>query len=177
MGQETRLFDGSDVMIKVNVETNADEVVVKLQETPGIVTQATQLGLYDVADSIFAKSQWKVRVKTGTLKKSGNVRYGEMLAIVGYNTPYAGFVERGTRPHIIAPKNKPFLAWKTEAWVFGYKAGLKVKPTGWVFTTKPVHHPGTKAYRYLGESVDETLPEIEGIMNARIQDALNQRET
>ena len=180
LGSQTRFFNGSDGMIKINIETNADEVVVKLQETPGIVTEATQLGLYDVADSIFAKSQWKVNVKTGHLKRSGNVRYGDMFAIVGYNAPYAGYVERGTRPHIIAPKTKGFLAWPTEAWVFGYKSGpggVKIKPTGWVFTTKPVHHPGTKAYRYLGESVDETIPEIDGIMNARIQEALDRRKT
>jgi len=167
-------------MIRLNVTTNADEVIVKLQETPGVVTEATQLGLYDVADSIFAKSQWKVNVKTGHLKRSGNVRYGDMFAIVGYNAPYAGYVERGTRPHIIAPKTKPFLAWPTEAMVFGYKTGVggvKMKPTGWVFTSKPVHHPGTRAYRYLGDAVDETMPEIERIMDARIQEALNRRDT
>jgi hypothetical protein len=165
------------VTTNIRIETNADEVAAKISEMPGKVSRGVQAGLNDIADEILAESQWLVPVRDGTLKKSGNVQYGNMFAVVGYNTPYARFMESGTKPHIIAPKRKGFLAWPTEALVFGYKTGpggAKIKPTGWAFTTKPVHHPGTKPYRYLEGAVDRVLPRIESIMGARIQQALEQ---
>ena len=55
--------------------------------------------IYDLADRIFAISQQNVPVDKGTLKKSGNVRYGRGYAIVGYNTPYAEDIHDGHGAH------------------------------------------------------------------------------
>lgn len=62
------------------------------------------------------------------------------------------FVDKGTRPHLIRPKNKPFLAFqagyraKTSPRIIASRPGGKSGPT--VFTQKPVHHPGTKARKF-----------------------------
>jgi len=55
--------------------------------------------IYDVADRIFAISQNMVPVAKGTLKKSGNIRYGRGYAFIGYNTPYAEDIHDGHQAH------------------------------------------------------------------------------
>lgn len=76
-------------------------------------------------------------VRTGLLRKSlaqrnsrGNVSYvsasGEIK--VGTNLPYAKYMQEGTRPHVIKPKNKKRLSFITV--------------NGRV-TAKSVNHPGT----------------------------------
>lgn len=51
--------------------------------------------LQDVGDQIFYRSQRKVPVDTGTLKKSGYIEYLDDGVRIGYRAPYALFVERG----------------------------------------------------------------------------------
>ena len=55
-------------------------------------------------------------------------------AQIGTDVKYAPYVEFGTAPHVIYPKNKNYLA---------FQVGGK-----WVFT-KEVHHPGTKEHAFL----------------------------
>lgn len=59
-----------------------------------------QKEIYKIADMILAESQSRVPVDRGTLKKSGNVRYGRNYAYIGYNTPYARTVHDGYKEHI-----------------------------------------------------------------------------
>lgn len=55
---------------------------------------------------------------------------------------YAPYIEEGTRPHDIFPRNKQALA-------FSVGRGKKGK-----VVVKSVHHPGTKAYRPFGRAVE-----------------------
>jgi len=54
------------------------------------------------------------------------------------DSPIAGVIEFGSRPHIIRPKNNKLLFWP----------GAK-------YPVKEVKHPGTPAFRVLGDAVEE----------------------
>lgn len=93
-----------------------------------------------------AEAQKLVPRKTGHLQR--NIVPGRITAThatVEARTPYAGFVELGTRPHIIRPRNKKVLAWGGERRLTGrLKSGSKA-----THFAKEVHHPGTRAQPYL----------------------------
>ena len=59
---------------------------------------------------------------------------------------YAAYVERGTRPHIIRPKNKKVLRWAADG--SGRLTGA-VRAGGQARFAKRVRHPGTKAQPYM----------------------------
>jgi hypothetical protein len=61
---------------------------------------------------------------------------GSAVGILGAFTDYASFVEGGTRPHEI--HGNPYLTFKA-------------KDGTWVTTTM-VHHPGTRAYGFMGDA-------------------------
>lgn len=75
-------------------------------------------------------------VDTGRYRSSIGWRLGEdgqgIFAEIGSRVRYAGFIERGTRPHIIVARNKKALFWK-----------------GAEHPVRLVHHPGTRPYRVL----------------------------
>lgn len=54
------------------------------------------------------------------------------------DSPIAGIIEFGSRPHIIRPKNNKILFW-----------------SGARHPVKEVKHPGTPAFRVLGDAVEE----------------------
>jgi hypothetical protein len=96
---------------------------------------------------------------------------------VGTNNDIYGYVSRGTRPHLIAPKNASVLSWeggkyaaKTRTGVLGSRGG-GLRPTGGVgqaVFARVVHHPGTKA-RAFEEIVAKRLqPVLEREVTAAI---------
>jgi len=66
-------------------------------------------------------------------------------AQVEARTPYAGFVELGTRPHEIRPRKAKVLAWGGVRRLSGALARGSA-PTHFAML---VHHPGTRAQPYL----------------------------
>ena len=66
-------------------------------------------------------------------------------AQVEARTPYAVYVERGTRPHIIRPRKAKALAWGGVRRLSGALARGSA-PTHFA---KIVHHPGTRPHPYL----------------------------
>jgi HK97 gp10 family phage protein len=90
-------------------------------------------------------------VDTGRLKISIKVNIkGNKLIITMVD--YALYVEFGTQPHIIRPKNKKALHWKN---------GKKD-----VFA-KEVHHPGTKAQPFIRNTFYHKIPDIVAVNAAR----------
>jgi hypothetical protein len=73
--------------------------------------------------------------RTGALAASIENHLSGDVLIVAAHAPYAYFVERGTRPHIIRPRTAQALRW--------YDSG-----GGPVFASI-VHHPGTRPEPYL----------------------------
>ena len=80
-------------------------------------------------------------VDTGLLRNSINAKVNSLQGVVSTNTEYARFVEKGTKPHIIKPKEKKFLYWK-----------------GASHPVKQVNHPGSKAKPYMIPALEEEVP-------------------
>ena len=81
-------------------------------------------------------------VKTGHLRRGITTNIGNMEATVHTsNIKYAVMVEKGTKAHIIKPKNKKALYWK-----------------GASHPVKQVNHPGSKAKPYLIPAFDKEVP-------------------
>jgi len=81
--------------------------------------------------AIYVEKELKkaVPVKTGHLKRSITHEVHGDYAEIGTNVEYAKYVEYGTPPHDIVPKDKKALAFK--------KGGKKI-------VVKKVRHPGTR---------------------------------
>jgi HK97 gp10 family phage protein len=98
----------------------------------------TQQVLVQSANHILAEMEALVPVDTGNLRGSLGIRVSSHTVTIGPNTnvaPYAGFVEFGTKPHIIRPKSP--------GGVLAFKIG------GRQVFAKMVHHPGTKPQPYV----------------------------
>lgn len=85
--------------------------------------------------------------RTGRLRRSINSQTRDagtaISAIVGTNVQYARPLEEGSKPHEIVPVRKKMLSFMV--------GGRRV------FARK-VNHPGTRAYRFLASSLQETAP-------------------
>lgn len=85
--------------------------------------------------------------KTGNLGRSitlGSVTPTRAETVARAN--YAAYVERGTPPHIIRPKNKKVLAWAADG---SARLSGAVRTGGKVRFAKRVRHPGTKAKPFM----------------------------
>ena len=109
----------------------------------------------------FAKSD--VPRKTGNLGRSirvASVNMATQTATIeaggDRNVGYAAYVEFGTRQHIIVPRRARVLAWGGKRRLSGNLAS-GAKPTNFA---KRVKHPGTKAYRYLGNGAKKALDKV-----------------
>ena len=81
-------------------------------------------------------------VDTGHLRRGiGNFRRGMTVTVHTSNIKYAVMVEKGTKAHIIKPKDKKALYWK-----------------GARHPVKSVRHPGSKAKPYLIPAFEKEIP-------------------
>jgi HK97 gp10 family phage protein len=108
------------------------EALRRAANESGITTQQV---LVQSANHILAEMEVRTPVKTGALRQSLAIQVRNDTVTIGPNTPYAGFVEFGTKPHTIVPKK----AGGTLMFTVG---GQKV-------FTKKVRHPGTKPQPYV----------------------------
>jgi len=69
--------------------------------------------------------------------------------------PHAVFVNFGTKPHVIVPKNKKALRW--------------VSGNGFVFATK-VNHPGYKGDAYMVRAATEAIRSMRSIVNEAMKE-------
>lgn len=103
----------------------------------------------------------KIKIKEKGLIRSGNYRRSVNAVVrkiagdvwtgaVGTWVHYAEWLEDGTRPHIISPRNGKRL-------VFAGKDGK-------IVSVPYVYHPGTKAYKVFTESIGESFDEIVAII-------------
>lgn len=86
-------------------------------------------------------------VDTGRLRASGKIQYSSTFgfrpkATIIFDTDYAAFVNDGTAPHVIRPRN---------ARVLRFVVGGKV------VYAKVVHHPGTRANPFLDRALREVV--------------------
>jgi hypothetical protein len=85
--------------------------------------------------------------KTGYLGRSiGPGSLTRSFAIVHANAGYAAYVELGTKPHIIRPRNKRVLSWPAAG---SARLSGRVRSGGSRVFARRVNHPGTKAQPFL----------------------------
>ena len=99
------------------------------------------------AQQVLNRAKVLAPVDTGRLRASGKIRYSSLFsfrpkATVIFDTDYAAFVNDGTRPHVIRPRNKQVLRFTVG---------------GRVVFAKVVHHPGTRPNPFLDRALSETL--------------------
>lgn len=107
---------------------------------------ASMSELRRVGPAVVNRAKVLAPVRTGRLRAAiGPARYSRTWTLrpqvtIDVNVDYAGFVNDGTRPHIIRPKNKRALRFVVDGRV--------------VFATV-VHHPGTRAKPFMDRAVAE----------------------
>lgn len=133
--------------------TGAKELKATFLRAPGIAQVEYRKALDVIATTVQAqaiKNAPRNKGRTGTGEKGygGNLAqsikkqgYGATGFIVIVNSEYGVYVDQGTRPHVITPKNKNFLVFQTRS-------------GGWA-RTKRVNHPGQKPTFFFTNAVKE----------------------
>jgi HK97 gp10 family phage protein len=109
----------------------------------------TQRVLVEAANFILTEMEVRVPVDTGELRRSLSITVLSDGVRIGPNTPYAAYVEFGTRPHKIVPKNASTLAFTIN--------GRKVY-------AKAVNHPGTKAQPFVRPAFEAWVERLGGMV-------------
>lgn len=95
--------------------------------------------LFNSATKIQSNARSQASHKTGALQRSVLTQVSYPSAKVSVEEKYGEYVEQGTKPHTIVPKNKKALWWN-----------------GAFSPVKAVYHPGTKAKPFFRSGVDMT---------------------
>jgi hypothetical protein len=108
--------------------------------------------------------------KSASFKTVKVVAQGRYKAIWGY-------VDLGTKPHVIRAKNKPFLAFQTgysarTAPIAKFNQGTGQKFGAWK-RKKEVNHPGTKARKFTETFFKELSPPFPDRIQAAVKRGLN----
>ena len=99
--------------------------------------------------------------RSGTLARSiGPGRLAETSAQVVATAQHAAFVEGGTQPHVIRPRDRKVLAWNTDPAAYRLSGALRAGFAPNVFA-KEVKHPGTRAQPFLEPSARQALDEAD----------------
>ena len=124
------------MLIKFEIDTsNLDLDIAKLEN-------AISKEMEKTANKIERTAKELAPVDTGDLRRSIHVDGGGLEYDISTNVEYAPYMEYGTSPHII--HGNPWLSWK-----------------GQQFPVKTVHHPGTKAYKYMTKSFDTHTQDLD----------------
>ena len=123
-------------MIKINTD-EIDKFAVELIELSEKSRDNVQKAIKKSAFNIEANAKKNLAanksVVTGHLRRSVATQMGDLEATIHTsNVKYAAIVEKGSKAHIIRPKNKKALYWK-----------------GATHPVKQVNHPGSKAKPFL----------------------------
>src|SRR3954470_5658671 len=122
-----------------------DQLVAKLNQAPQIAAPILQRAL-SAAQAVLAKNTTKgiVPWRTGFLTQSFRAELTTGLLRWFPTASYAPYVEFGTRPHTILPKDKKALYWP-----------------GAAHPVRRVNHPGTKPNAFMERIIAASQPEID----------------
>ena len=134
------------MLIKFEIDTsNLDLDIAKLEK-------AISKEMKKTANKIERTAKQLAPVNLGDLRRSIHVDGSGLEYDVSTNVEYSTYMEYGTSPHDIT--GNPWLSWKK---------GFKVKT---------VHHPGTKAYKYMTKSFDVHTANLDWRIANIIEDVL-----
>lgn len=120
---------------------------------------------------------WSHRPGFRQQNTSGASDYTVKIIPTGRYAPIFGYVNLGTKPHVIRAKNKPFLAFQTgysarTAPIAKFNQGTGQKFGAWK-RKKEVHHPGTKARKFSETFFKELSPPFVDRIQAAVKRGLN----
>ena len=123
-------------MIKINtneIDKFAVELIELSEKSRDNVQKAVKKSAFNIEANAKKNLASNKSVVTGHLRRSIATKMGDLEATIHTsNVKYAIIVEKGSKPHIIRPKNRKALYWE------GAKRPVKL-----------VNHPGSKAKPYL----------------------------
>ena len=123
-------------MIKINtdeIDKFAVELIELSEKSKDNVQKAVKKSAFNIESQAKKNLASNKSVVTGHLRRSIATKMGDLEAIIHTsNVKYAVIVEKGSKAHVIRPKNKKALYWK------GAKRPVKL-----------VNHPGSKAKPFL----------------------------
>ena len=117
-------------MLKIEVDTSGLNLAI------GAINKAVANELDDTAHKVERQAKELVPIDTGALRSSISTSGGGLDYSITASTPYAKYIEDGTRPHVIT--GNPYLIWD------GQING----------PVKSVNHPGNRAYKYMETACD-----------------------
>lgn len=107
------------------------------------VHKNTQEAVEDTTLSVHTHAVQNVAVKRGDLKRDIRFKIGRLAGLIvagSEDVPYAGYVEFGTTPHVIEPRNASLLRFKDSSGNFVF--------------AKRVNHPGTQAQPFMSPAAE-----------------------
>ena len=145
------------------MHVDADRAVAKMDARASAVSAKMGQVVTALTLKLLAAVQTRAPVVTGKLRRSifQDIAVNKAQALgrvyVDTTTPYAKFVEFGTKPHDIYP---------TKAQALRFMVG------GEPVFAKVVHHPGTKAQFYVHGPFEEMKPEIVAKIEGAVGEAI-----
>lgn len=90
---------------------------------------------------------------------------------IGPNTPYAAYVDEGTKPHFIFPRSALALRFKRSP--VGPRGPVKVtRGNKWVYA-KRVLHPGFQGHRFTGRTRTRLKPRLRVLLRSVVNEELS----
>ena len=128
-------------MIKINtneIDKFAVDLIELSEKSRGNVQKAIKKSAFNIESQAKKNLASNKSVVTGHLRRSIATKMGDLEATIHTsNVKYAVIVEKGSKAHVIRPKNKKALYWK-----------------GATHPVKQVNHPGSKAKPYLEPALE-----------------------
>ena len=145
-------------MVQIQIKVKGIDTMIKsFQEAPKVsarvYSQAIQSSGKFIQQRAMSYAPVNKRGSGGTLRQSIKARsLGQFSFGVLADTVYAAAVDQGSKPHVITPRNKPFLAFQIDG--------------RWI-RTKRVNHPGTKPTYFFTNAAKDG----EGYLNRAMESA------
>ncbi|TXG76783.1 hypothetical protein E6Q11_04075 [Candidatus Dojkabacteria bacterium] len=137
----------------LSVEINGmNELLHDVARAGGDAKPLVKAALANSATTIQRNVRERAPHRTGTLQRSVLFTVDYPTAKVSVQEKYGSYIEDGTRPHDIVPKNKKALFWK-----------------GAYSPYKRVHHPGTKAKPFFKPGVEASENKVKDIFTGVLE--------
>lgn len=159
------------VQVRIEIDRETSRKINKL--SPATVNQAVQESIKGYAAvlqrQLVSNSPVLGKGRTGNFARSWMTIPGDSRIDINNNARYSRFVEFDTRPHIILPRFKKVLRWRTggRGPISAFRPTAALASRNFIFSKK-VNHPGTKGQRIFPRSVTQTLQKYADILKEKI---------
>jgi hypothetical protein len=147
-------------MVGVSLKAVKPAAFDKLVFRLALIKEQSKIAKDIEKDYIRTTKKWKRKpIWIRSVKHKGN----EIIIFVGTDNKIYGYIDKGTKKHIIRPKKAEFLRFR------GSSYGGRGRPRASDFVyTKLVHHPGFKGYGHSKKIAKKWQPLIRTRLDAAI---------